>query len=77
MMTLEQIRAEAMALPEEDRVALAGELMQCELSPAELADIEQAWLEEAERRLADMRAGRTQPVPNEEAVRKIRQFINR
>ena len=34
-------------------------------------DVEQAWLEEARRRLEDVRAGRSRGVPWEEARRRV------
>ncbi|XXX80087.1 addiction module protein [Sorangium sp. So ce134] len=34
-------------------------------------EVERAWVEEARRRLDDIRAGRSQPVPWEEARRRI------
>ena len=34
-------------------------------------DVEKAWVEEARRRLADVRTGRTSAVPWEEAQRRI------
>lgn len=34
-------------------------------------DVEQAWLEEARRRLEDVRAGRSRSVPWEEARRRV------
>ncbi|WP_437726895.1 addiction module protein [Sorangium sp. So ce861] len=60
----------AMKLPESERRALALRLLESvgDESPEE---VERAWVEEARRRLDDVRAGRSQPVPWEEAARRI------
>lgn len=76
-MTLEQIREEAMALPEVDRVLLGEELLIGPQSAEELADIEKAWIFEVERRLEEMRAGRSKTVPHEEVMAELKQLIRR
>ena len=66
----EKLLDEAMQLPESERRLIALRLLDSvgEEPPEE---IERAWTEEARRRLEDLRAGRTQPIPWEEARRRI------
>ena len=66
----EKLLDEAMKLPESERRLIALRLLDSvgEEPPEE---IERAWTEEALRRLEDIRAGRTQPIPWEEARRRI------
>jgi len=75
MMTLEQIRAEAMALPVEDRRMLGEELLETNLSAEELADIEKAWHQEAARRLEDVRAGKATLLPLEEVLQSFEKRV--
>lgn len=66
----EQILDDAMKLPESERRVLAMRLLDTVGDePAE--EVERAWLDEAHRRLDDIRAGRTQPVPWETARKRI------
>ena len=58
--TAKKLRDDAMALPEEERELLAAELLDS-LVPD--PDWEQAWAQECERRLEDVRAGRVQTTP--------------
>jgi len=60
----EEIVASAMELPEQQRVGLARELIASlddEIDP----DVEALWLAEAERRLEDLRSGKSSGVPAE------------
>ena len=75
MMTLEQIRAEAMALPVEDRMMLGEELLERELSAVELAHVEKAWHEVAAGRLEDVRAGRATLLPLEEVLQSLERRV--
>ena len=77
MMTLEQIRAEAMALPEEERLQLGEELRESDMSAEEMAEVEKAWAVEVVRRLADNRAGRAQAIPHGEVMLEIIELICR
>jgi putative addiction module component (TIGR02574 family) len=65
---------QASDLPDRDRATLAGillESLETEVDP----DVEAAWKEEIERRLADLDAGRVQSIPWEEVkARLIRRF---
>ncbi len=75
MMTLEQIRAEAMALPPQERVLLGEELLANDLSAEELAEIETSWENEAALRLEDVRAGRATLLPLEQTLRSLEQRV--
>ena len=65
------IVAEALELPLAARADLASKLLDSldELSESE---IEQLWAEEAERRYAEYKAGRTEAVPAEEVFARLR-----
>jgi putative addiction module component (TIGR02574 family) len=69
--TLDEIREDAMQLNVEERGYLVDTLFESFLTPEE-QEIQEAWLDEAERRLADYEAGRTKSVPFEEVMRKLR-----
>ena len=65
---IERIEAEALRLPRPERARLAEVLI---LSLDEDAEIEQAWREEIERRLAELRAGSVSTIPSEEVFREL------
>ncbi|AUX23814.1 hypothetical protein SOCEGT47_043440 [Sorangium cellulosum] len=66
----EELLEQAMKLPESERRVLAPRLLESvgDESPEE---IERAWVEEARRRLDDIREGRSQPIPWKEARGRI------
>jgi putative addiction module component (TIGR02574 family) len=66
----EKLFDEAMKLPESERRAIALRLLDS-VGDEPPEAIERAWTEEALRRLDDLRAGRTQPIPWEEARQRI------
>jgi putative addiction module component (TIGR02574 family) len=70
MQLLEQIRRDAMNLPEKDRAGLAHELLNS-LDPQDVG-AEQAWAEEISKRLARIRSGEEKGRPAEEVFREIR-----
>ena len=74
-MTLEQIREEALALPEVDRVLLGEELLEPDLSREELTDIERAWQEEALRRLDEVRAGKAALLSLDEVLQLLERRV--
>jgi len=53
---LNEVLKDAVQLPERDRAALAGLLIET-LDPVSEPDVEAAWSEEIERRLAEVDAG--------------------
>jgi putative addiction module component (TIGR02574 family) len=72
----DEIAATAMKLPEHERVRLARELMASVEGEID-ADVEALWLAEAERRLEELRSGKVQGVPAEEAFAKARSALRR
>ncbi len=75
-LNVEQIAEEALALPSEARALLADRLVES-LDPAEDGHLHQLWREEALRRRDDVRSGRVQTIPGEEALAKVRQSFCR
>jgi putative addiction module component (TIGR02574 family) len=70
--TLTEVTEDAAELPEPDRLKLARILL--ELSESDLnaaTDVQDAWDKEIERRLFELRSGRTKGVPLEEVKKKI------
>ena len=75
-MDSKQLLVEALRLPEEERAALAGELidsLDSEVDP----DAEAAWAAEIRTRVSDLDAGRARTVPWSEARRRIRAAAGR
>jgi putative addiction module component (TIGR02574 family) len=68
---VEDLFRRASTLGEQDRAALAGLLLES-LEPEVDEDIESAWLEEIERRLAELDANGVELVPWEEVKAKLR-----
>ncbi|XLZ69375.1 addiction module protein [Massilia sp. SR12] len=66
---LEQIAAEAVQLPPDDRERLLGILL-ASLQP-ELGN-QEAWIEELERRMAAVEDGSNELIPGEEVFARIR-----
>jgi putative addiction module component (TIGR02574 family) len=69
-MDSKQLLLEALRLPEEERAALAGELidsLDTEVDP----DAEAAWAAEIRARVSDVESGRAKTVPWSEARRRI------
>lgn len=72
MSDVESVRAAALQLPSEDRAALAAELIRSLDEAEELTDdVEAAWAEEIQRRLAEVDAGLVTPVPWTEARQRV------
>ena len=65
----------AAALPVEERIAIVDSLLQT-LNPPN-PEIDRAWVRIAQRRLADLRAGRVQPVPGDQVFAKIEEHFAR
>jgi putative addiction module component (TIGR02574 family) len=70
--TLDQIRRDAMQLDVEERGALADCLAESFLTDEE-REIQEEWIVEVERRLADYDAGRSKSVPFDEVMQKLRE----
>jgi hypothetical protein len=71
---LEKIEREAKQLSREDRERLATNLI-AGLEREPLLEIEQAWIDEAEQRYDDWKAGRTTAVLAESAVAEMREKL--
>ena len=72
-MTVEQIEAEVLKLPEQARVELLGRLMRSltETSVME-PDVTEAWAQEAIRRDEEMESGSVTGIPAEEVFAELR-----
>lgn len=69
--TLDEVRSEAMQLSLEERSALADELWESTLSD-EAREIQEAWLDVAERRAEEIRTGTAVTYPIEESIERVR-----
>jgi len=74
--TVEQIAEEALSLPSEARALLADRLVES-LDPAEDGYVRQLWISEARRRRDDVRAGRVETIPGDEALKSVRRVFSR
>lgn len=74
--TLDQLVEEALTLPNEDRAKLAERLVES-LDPTDDAVLQAVWGAEAMRRLDDVRRGRVESIPGEEALKRVRQSVGR
>ncbi len=72
--TVEQLAEQAMSLPTESRARLADLLVES-LDADDLGHIDRLWLSEAKRRRDEVRSGRVQSVPGDEALKKVRSRI--
>ena len=68
-MTQKKIETEALNLDIQARAELAGKLLKS-LDEPSVPEIEQLWLEEAERRLNEYRAGKVRGVPANEVFQR-------
>jgi putative addiction module component (TIGR02574 family) len=69
--TFEEVRDEAMTLTVEERGWLAEQLWDSART-AEEREIDQAWVAEAERRLAETEAGVGELIPGDQVIREVR-----
>ena len=77
-MPLQDIGAEALQLPLEERGRLAGRLLQSlEPEPQDTPEnIAKAWEEEVARRIEEMDSGRTESIPYEQVRAELRALID-
>jgi putative addiction module component (TIGR02574 family) len=68
-LTMNKIASEALNLDMQARAHLAGKLLMS-LDEPSISEVEQLWLDEAERRLDDYRAGKVQGIPGNEVFKK-------
>ena len=75
-MTIEQIAAEALTLPSEQRALLADRLVES-LDAAEANRIDRLWATEAKRRRDEIRSGSVRTIPGDEALARVRRSLGR
>ncbi len=75
-MTIEQLAEEAVALPIEQRALLADRLVES-LDADEVSRLDQLWGAEAKRRRDEVREGRVQTIPGDEALARVRRSLGR
>jgi putative addiction module component (TIGR02574 family) len=68
-MTTQKIESEALSLDIQSRANLVGKLL-LSLDEPTVSEVEQLWLNEAERRLEDYRAGKIQGIPGNEVFKR-------
>jgi putative addiction module component (TIGR02574 family) len=73
-LTLEEVRAAAHELSDEDREILTIEL-NIEMRKVD-PEIEKAWITEANRRWKEFEEGKVEGIPGEEVFARIRQRLN-
>ena len=69
-----EIESEALQLPPKERARLAQRLL-ASLDPASDRDAEQAWLQEAERRLDELESGKVAGIPAEQVFKRARSTL--
>ena len=67
--SIEEISEATMQLELEERARLAGRLL-LSLDEPSSTELERLWLDEAERRLEDLRSGKAQGIPAEDVFRR-------
>ena len=67
---VKDIIEEAKQLPVDDRVAVVDSLLRTLNVPD--PEIDKAWAEVAEARLAELRSGRVEPVPGDQVLSRIK-----
>lgn len=73
-MNLQEIKREALHLPEDERAELAQSLLLSLDSPTE-QEISEDWLLEASHRARELDEGHVQPIPAEEVRRKAKSLL--
>jgi len=69
MMRTRELIEEALSLPVEERALIADSLLRSLNMPD--TSIDAQWLEEARRRLQELRSGKVKPVPGDEVFAKV------
>jgi len=72
---LDDVITAALQLGIEERAELAGRLLLSLDEPSE-SEVEALWLEEAERRLKEFRAGKVRGIPADEVFRRVMDDIS-
>ncbi|MGE3908294.1 MAG: addiction module protein [Chloroflexota bacterium] len=76
MPTVEELMEQALALPSEARAHLVDLLVES-LDAAQLGQVDRLWLAEAQRRRNEIRTGRVQTVAGDDALRMVRDSLDR
>jgi putative addiction module component (TIGR02574 family) len=71
---LKEIEAQALLLPSTDREVLIQTLVYS-LDNTSLTEVDEAWIEEAERRYHEFKSRKTQGIPGEQIFTEIRQEL--
>jgi putative addiction module component (TIGR02574 family) len=74
-MKTKELINEAVALPVEERALLVDSLLQSLDQPESAIDNE--WASVANKRLAEMRSGKVQPIPGDEVFERIRNRLGK
>jgi len=70
----ERLKEDLLMLPQESRASLASALIES-LDECVDADAESAWIEEIQRRDAEIRAGTAKLKPADQAIREARELL--
>jgi len=73
MLNTDELINEAISLPVELRAQLVDELLKS-LNPSQ-AEIDELWAAEAERRVAEVEAGKVQLIPGEQVFTELRKRL--
>ncbi len=68
-MSAKKIESEALNLDIQSRANLVGKLL-LSLDEPSVSEVERLWLEEAERRLDEYRAGKVQAIPGDDVFKR-------
>jgi putative addiction module component (TIGR02574 family) len=68
-LTMQKIESEALNLDMHSRASLVGKLL-LSLDEPTMSEVEQLWLDEAERRLDDYRIGKVQGIPGNDVFKR-------
>jgi putative addiction module component (TIGR02574 family) len=69
-----EVESRALRLPRRERARLAQRLISS-LDQEVDADVDKLWLQEAERRLGELKSGKVPGIPAEKVVRKARSTL--
>jgi putative addiction module component (TIGR02574 family) len=69
-----ELESQALKLPRRERARLAQRLISS-LDPKADRDVEKLWLQEAERRLGELKSGRIAGIPADKVLRKARSTL--
>ena len=76
-MTIEQLATEALSLPNQARALLAEQFVESLDTAAPVSAVDELWAAEAQRRLEEVRSGRVQTIPGDEAAIRVRRAVGR